>query len=319
MSKKTKTSAMSEDNARLPRPKENYHDHQPQPVARPFPLHWGGWSIVLPITNLVLLSISAGMVLLPLGAMVLNSIAPSGIHLGNGLGNFITQVQQRGWAWSNYREAWVKGGFLLAFANSTVISLVVTAIQIVTSTLAGYALARLSFTGRQFILLLVVSTLIIPFQLLVIPVFSVLQWGNLINTYGALILPTAVNGFSIFLMHQYFTAIPMELEEAAIMDGANRWQILWEIMIPLARPAWITLFLFTFIGEWNDLFKPLVFTTRPELRTVQLALASFQEQYTGDWSLLMAAVVISTIPIVVLFLIGQRQFIQGIAMTGLKG
>ncbi|MEL7419204.1 MAG: carbohydrate ABC transporter permease, partial [Cyanobacteria bacterium J06555_3] len=102
------------------------------------------------------------------------------------------------------------------------------------------------------------------------------------------------------------------------LDGANRLQILTQIMLPLARPAIVTLFLFTFIGEWNDLFKPLVFTTRPELRTVQLALAEFQEQFTSDWSLLMAAVVIATIPVLVLFLIGQKQFIQGISSTGIK-
>ncbi|MFM6155784.1 MAG: carbohydrate ABC transporter permease, partial [Sphaerospermopsis kisseleviana] len=119
-----------------------------------------------------------------------------------------------------------------------------------------------------------------------------------------------VNGFGIFLLRQYFQTIPVELEEAAAIDGANRLQILWQVMLPLARPALVTLFLFTFIGEWNDLFKPLVFSTRPELATVQLALASFQEQFTNRWSLLMAGVVIATLPIILLFLLGQKQFIQ---------
>ena len=146
----------------------------------------------------------------------------------------------------------------------------------------------------------------------------ILKWGHLINTYWALILPTAANGFSIFLMRQYFISIPQELEEAATLDGANRWQILTHIMLPLSRPALITVFLFTFIAEWNDLFKPLVFTSRPELNTVQLALAGFQEEFTSNWSLMMAAVVIASIPVVVLFLIGQRQFIQGISNTGIK-
>jgi multiple sugar transport system permease protein len=168
------------------------------------------------------------------------------------------------------------------------------------------------------VLLVILATLVIPFQLLVIPIFLVLRWGHLVNTYGALILPTAANGFGIFLLRQYFQSIPVELEEAAMLDGANRLQVLWRIMLPLARPALVTLFLFTFIGEWNDLFKPLVFTTRPELRTVQLALSQFQEQYTNDWPLLMAAVAIATLPIVLLFLIGQRQFIRGIASTGVK-
>jgi multiple sugar transport system permease protein len=194
----------------------------------------------------------------------------------------------------------------------------VTALQIFTSALAGYALARLKFWGKQGLLTIVLTTLVIPFQLLVIPIFLVLKWGHLINTYGALILPTAANGFGIFLMRQYFQTIPIELEEAAMLDGANRLQMLWRILLPLARPALVTLFLFTFIGEWNDLFKPLVFTTRSELRTVQLALAGFQEQFTNNWTLMMAAVVIATIPVVVLFLFGQRQLIRGIATTGVK-
>ncbi len=261
------------------------------------------------ILTFSLLSLGAILVLLPLIVVLLTSFAPPTANPRFELGSF---------TWENYREAWQRGNFLLAFANSTIVALGVTAIQIFTSALAGYALARLNFRGRQGVLLLVVATLVIPFQLLVIPIFVVLKYGNLINTYWALILPTAANGFGIFLMRQYFAAIPKELEEAAMLDGANRWQILTQVMLPLTRPGLITLFLFTFIAEWNDLFKPLVFTTRPELRTVQLALAEFQEEFTSSWALMMAAVVISTIPVVILFLIGQRQFIQGIGSTGIK-
>jgi multiple sugar transport system permease protein len=253
----------------------------------------------------MLLTLGAGLVLLPLGAVFITSLMPA----GEGSASLTLE---------NYRVAWQRGGFLLAFANSTLVALAVTGLQIITSALAGYALARLKFRGKQALLLIVLATLVIPFQMLVIPIFLVLKWGHLINTYGALILPTAANGFGIFLLRQFFQTIPVELEEAAMLDGANRWQVLWRIMLPLARPALVTLFLFTFIGEWNDLFKPLVFTTRPELRTVQLALASFQEQFTNSWTLMMAAVVIATIPVIGLFLIGQRQLIRGIATTGIK-
>lgn len=259
--------------------------------------------------GLVLLILGSLLVLLPLGVVLLTSLSPAGSMAG---------VQVSGISLQNYRDAWSRGGFLLAFANSTLVALAVTALQIITSALAGYAISRLRFYGRRAILLVILATLVIPFQMLVIPIFLVLKWGHLINTYGALILPTAANGFGIYLMTQYFQTIPVELEEAAALDGANRLQILWRVMLPLARPALVTLFLFTFIAEWNDLFKPLVFTTRPELRTVQLALASFQEQFTNSWSLLMAAVVIATVPVVVLFLLGQRQFIRGIAATGIK-
>jgi multiple sugar transport system permease protein len=265
------------------------------------------WSKLLTTALLIIVAI---IILLPLGVMLLTSFAPTKTT-GTAISlDSITVV--------NYQEAWQRGNFLLAFTNSTIVALGVTTLQILTSALAGYALARLSFRGREAILLLVIATLVIPFQLLVIPIFIVLKWGSLINTYWALILPTAANGFGIFLMRQYFASIPIELEEAARLDGANRWQVLTNIMLPLSRPGLITLFLFTFIGEWNDLFKPLVFTTRPELRTVQLALAEFQEEFTNNWGLMMAAVIVSTIPVIVLFLIGQRQFIQGIGSTGIK-
>ncbi|PHJ63304.1 sugar ABC transporter permease [Nostoc linckia z18] len=260
--------------------------------------------------SLVVLVLGAFIVLLPLFVVFLTSFAPGMVSAKD--------LSKNNWSLANYQAAWQRGKFLLAFANSTLVAIAVTAFQILTSALAGYALARLKFRGRQALLLVVLATLVIPFQLLVIPIFLVLKWGHLINTYGALILPTAVNGFGIFLLRQYFQTIPLELEEAAAIDGANRLQILWRVMLPLARPALVTLFLFTFIGEWNDLFKPLVFTTRPELRTVQLALAEFQDQFTNNWPLMMAAVTIATVPVMVLFLIGQRQFIEGIATTGIK-
>jgi multiple sugar transport system permease protein len=260
--------------------------------------------------RLGVLLLGAFIVLLPLFVVFLTSFSPPG--------GTVEGLTKNDWTLANYRDAWERGRFLIAFANSTLVAMAVTAFQMVTSALAGYALARLKFRGKQALLLVVLATLVIPFQLLVIPIFLVLKWGHMINTYWALILPTAVNGFGIFLLRQYFQTIPVELEEAATIDGANRLQILWQVMLPLARPALVTLFLFTFIAEWNDLFKPLVFTTRPELRTVQLALAEFQEQFTNNWPLMMAAVTIATVPVMVLFLIGQRQFIRGIAATGIK-
>jgi multiple sugar transport system permease protein len=258
------------------------------------------------------LGIGVLVTLLPLLIVAVASFWPPGSM------PILGQAPPDGWTWASYRQAWAQGQFPRAFFNSTLVALAVTALQIFTSALAGYVLARQQFWGKQLLLLVVVATLVIPFQLLVMPIFLVLKSAHLINTYGALILPTAANGFGIFLMRQFYQTIPIQLEEAATLDGASRWQILWRIILPLSRPALVTLFLFAFIGEWNDLFKPLVFTTRPELSTVQLSLASFQEQFTNNWPLMMAAATIATLPVIGLFLLGQRQFMRGVASTGIK-
>ena len=220
--------------------------------------------------------------------------------------------------WRNYVEAWRATNFPRQFINSLVMALAVTAGQIITSLMAGYAFARMKFFGRNALFLLLLSTIVIPFQILVIPVFIILVKLAWINTYWALIVPSLANAFGIFLFTQFFKTIPYELEEAAYIDGASRWTVLWRILVPLSKPAITTLFLFTFIAEWNDLFKPLVFTSTRSMRTVQLGLTVFQEQFKVDYALLMAAVVFVTLPSVLLFFLGQKQFIKGIATTGLK-
>jgi carbohydrate ABC transporter membrane protein len=251
-----------------------------------------------------LLWLGAGVMLLPLVAVFWVSFTSTDPNA-----NFL----------SNYIKAWSQGNFLLSFFNSAVVAIAVTLLQAFTSLLAGYALARLEFRGKGAILIIILATLIIPIQLLVVPVFLILKFAGLVNTYGALIIPSAANAYGIFLLRQYIKTIPIQLEESAMLDGANRWQVLRYIIFPLTKPALVTLFLFTFIGEWNDLFKPLIFTTRPELTTVQLTLASFQELYTADWALLMAAVVIASLPVIVLFFFGQKQLLKGIATTGIRG
>ncbi|MEN9280759.1 MAG: carbohydrate ABC transporter permease [Gloeomargarita sp. DG_1_4_bins_134] len=222
------------------------------------------------------------------------------------------------WHWQNYVLAWQQAQLLPALLVSLVVAVGVVLTQGATAVLAGYALARGEFTGKKLILALIIASIVVPLPVLVIPVFLVLKAGHLLNTLGALILPSSASGFSIFWMRQYFLTIPSELEAQALLDGAKPGQILWQIILPLSRPALVTVGLLAFIGEWNDLFKPLVFTTRPELRTVQLALAGLQEQFTSDWAVLMAAIVLATLPIIGLFLWGQKALIQGIATSGLK-
>lgn len=220
--------------------------------------------------------------------------------------------------WANYREAWASTNFARQFVNSLVVALAVTFGQIVTSLMAGYAFARIKFFGRDPLLLVLLATLIVPFQVLVIPIFILVVKFGWINSYSALIVPSLANAFGIFLFAQFFRTIPVELEEAAYLDGASRWEVLWKIFVPLSRSAIAALFMFTFIAEWNDLFKPLVFTSTRDMRTVQLGLTVFQEQFKVEYALLMAAVVFVTIPSVALFFLGQKQFVKGVAATGFK-
>lgn len=172
---------------------------------------------------------------------------------------------------------------MLAFALTALVAGMVTLLQVVTSALAGYALARLNFRGKRGVLLLVLATIVIPYQVLVVPIFLVLRAGGLVNSFWALVLPTAANGYGIYLLRQFFLTVPLALEEAAYIDGASRLRVLWEILLPLSRPALVTLGLFTFIAEWNDLFKPLVFAPAGNLLTVQLALSRFQETFATDF------------------------------------
>jgi multiple sugar transport system permease protein len=229
-----------------------------------------------------------------------------------------TQFLPKEWLWSNYPAAWRSTNFARQFLNSAIMAFGVTFGQIFTSALAGYAFARLRFTGRGPLFAVVLATMIIPYQLLVLPIFIMFAKIGWIDTYAALIVPTLANGFGIFLFKQHFETIPVSLEEAAKIDGATRWQTLWRVMLPLAKAPAVTLFLLTFIAEWNDLFKPLVFTCSESMRTVQLGLTTFQEQFSTNYTLLMSAVIFVTAPILLLFFIGQKQFVKGIAASGIK-
>lgn len=222
------------------------------------------------------------------------------------------------WMWKNYIDAWNSSNFGRQFINSLIMSLSVTAGQILTAALAGYAFARLQFKGKKIVFFAVLSTLVIPYQLLVLPIYVSFAKIGWINTYQALIIPSLANAFGIYLFRQHFMTIPISIEEAAKIDGASRWQILWKIIMPISKTPAVTLFLLTFIAEWNDLFKPLIFTNDESMRTVQLGLTTFQETFSTNYTLLCAAVVFVTMPMLILFFIGQKQFIAGIAGSGGK-
>ena len=202
-------------------------------------------------------------------------------------------------------------------ANSTIVSVVSIASHIVLCSLAGFA--RLQFRGRNVGFFMIVATIMIPTQLLMIPTYIMFSKLGLVNTVAAAFVPWLASAFGIFLMRQFFLSIPAEVEEAAALDGANRLQIFLRVVLPLARPAMATLAIFTLLSSWNDLIWPLIAINNEDWFTVQLGIANFQGTRRTQWSLLMAGNVVATLPLVLFFLFAQKQFVQTMTMSGLKG
>ena len=203
--------------------------------------------------------------------------------------------------------------------NSTIVSLIAIGAHLVLCSLAGYGFARLHFKGRDFGFIAIFATIMIPTQLLMIPTYIMFSRLGLIDSLAAAFVPWLASAFGIFLMRQFFLSIPVELEEAAALDGASRWQTFVRIVLPLARPALATLAIFTLLGAWNDLIWPLVAINKEALFTIQLGIADFQSTRRTQWSLLMAGNVVATAPLILFFLFAQKHFIATMTMSGLKG
>lgn len=224
--------------------------------------------------------------------------------------------------WANYRSIWNLMDVLRQTFNSTVMALTVTVGQIAVAALAGYAFARLHFLGRDLLLVLFLATLIVPFEVIFVPLFIMLTDWGWIDTFQALIIPSLANPFAIFIFRQFFITIPRELEEAMRIDGAGYYRIFWSLMLPLSGPAIATVFILTFLAEWSTLLKPLVFTSSESMRTLQVGLSfldkgAFVTEPKVAW--LMAGVVLVSIPPIVVFLLMQERFVRSVAATGLKG
>lgn len=221
--------------------------------------------------------------------------------------------------WSNYLEIWEKIPFLTFIANTTKVTLTVTVLQILTSSLAAYAFARLEFKGRDVLFLGYVGTYAIPWQVYMVPQFIMMRKLGLNDTLLALILLQFVTAFGVFLMRQFFIGIPKELSDAARIDGLNEYGIYARIMMPLSKPAIATLTIFSFVTAWNDFMGPLIYLSSEKVKTIQLGLRMFIAQFSADYALIMAASIVSLVPIIIVFLALQSFFIEGVAATGVKG
>jgi multiple sugar transport system permease protein len=275
----------------------------------------------------VVLAIGAITMIIPFVWMILTSLK-SPAEIAAATQTFLPQT----WQWSNYPEAMQAAPFLTYFRNSLVISISHTLITLVFASMAGYALARIAFKGREVLFLAFVAMLMIPTYTKIVPQFLIVKFmplfgGNDIlgqggsgwlNSWWALIIPGGLSATAIFLFRQFYLSLPKELEEAARLDGLGEFRIYAQIYTPLIKPAIATVALLTFQESWNNFLWPLLVTTRDDLRVIQVGLAVFQQLDGTQWQYLMAGTTLATIPMVVLFLFCQKYFIQGFTNAGIK-
>jgi multiple sugar transport system permease protein len=263
---------------------------------------------------LLVLTLGALFMLLPFAWMVLSSLKTLPEIYGSRL--FPAQLN-----WSNYRAAWNAQPFARFFSNSLIVAVSVTLGQLVTCSLAGFAFARLRFPGRDAIFLLYLATMMVPFAVVMVPLFILMRSLGWVDTLFALIITHLFSPWGTFLMRQFMLSIPRELEEAARLDGCSYFGIYWRIVLPVCQPVLATLGIFTFLGQWNDFLWPLIIINSVDKRTLPLGLASFQamQMLRTPWHLIMAAATFSIIPVLIVFVLGQKYYVRGIVTSGLKG
>lgn len=262
----------------------------------------------------VLLIIGALAMALPFIWMILSSFKP--------LGEIFIQPPKllpQDWAPENYSNALSQANFPLGFFNSFYIAATITIVSSITCAMAAYAFARIRFPGENFLFGIFLATMMVPGQLTIIPLYIILSQIGWVDTHLALIVPPAMfNAFGVFLLRQYVRGIPLELEEAAAIDGAGRIRIFVTIILPLLRTPLTALGIFTFLGQWNNFFYALIFLNSEDKFTLPLLVNQFKGAYSSDWSGLMAAATLAAAPMLLLFIVAQRQIVEGIALSGSK-
>jgi multiple sugar transport system permease protein len=221
--------------------------------------------------------------------------------------------------WKNYVDIWNRIPLGLFIFNTAKLAIIVTFLQLLTSSFAAYAFSKLRFKGRNLLFLGYIATIAIPWQAYMVPQFIMMRSLGLNNTHLAIICLQAFSAFGVFLMRQFYQGIPDELCEAARIDGLSEYGIWARIMVPLSKPALSTLTIFTFVSTWNDFLGPMIYLTKTPLKTIQIGLRMFISQYSAEYGLIMAASVVSIIPVLIVFLGLQKYFVQGIASSGVKG
>lgn len=220
--------------------------------------------------------------------------------------------------WENFSRIWERIPLLTYLRNSLFLSVTITALQVLTGSFAAYGFAKVRFPGRDALFLAYIATIAVPWQAYMVPQYIIMQKAGLVNTHLSLILLQAFSAFGVFLMRQYYLTIPDELSEAARLDGLSEYGIWARIVLPLSKPALASLALLTFVNTWNDYMGPFIYLTDNKLWTVQLGLRSFVGLYDAEYAMIMTGSVLSVLPILLIFLLGQKYFVQGIATSGMK-
>ncbi len=263
----------------------------------------------------VILSVVTVSMLFPFLWMLATALRPQG-HQAD-----LSLIPQPYLAWENFARAWTYPHTLFnQYAlNSLIIAVVSTALAVFLNALSGFAFAKYNFPGKTVLFYIVLATLMVPFQITMIPTYVTVAKLGLINNYWGVILPGTASAFGIFLVRQFMQSIPNELLDAARIDGCSEIGIFWRIMVPLSRTVLAVLALLTFLYRWNDYLLPLLVLNRQQMFTLPIGITNFIGEYQADWSLVMAASLVSIVPTVGLFIFFQRYFVSGIAMTGMKG
>jgi len=262
----------------------------------------------------VFLGIVGLTMILPLAWMFLTSLKTASQVFGVG-----NSILPHAWQWRNYVNVWEKISFLRYYANSVIVAVVVTLGQLVFCSMAGYAFARLRFPGRKSLFFAYLATMMIPATVTMIPLFILLRSLGWLDTYAALIIPPLSSAYGTFMLRQFFLGIPRELEEAALIDGCGLPGIYYHVVLPLSKPALATLAIFAFLGNWRSFTWPLIVVSSDDMKTLPLGIAAFADVFEVNWPLLMAATMLMVLPMVAVFLFGQKYFVGGIRLGGIKG
>ena len=290
---------------------------------------FSAWRARLPlILTYIFLIIGAIVMIMPFVWMVSTSVKPDREIFGDTIRWIPTELDLQ-----NYSDAFEQTNMPRLFLNTVIVTAVAVASQVLLGSMAGYAFARLQFRGKMLLFFALLTTMMVPFEVLIIPVFLLIKFfplagGNdllgqggtgLINTLGGIMFPNFVSVFGVFLFRQFYLSFPKEIEEAAIVDGCSRIGVYWRILIPNSKPVMGTMALFAFLWSWNDFLWPLVVVKEDSLKTIQLGLSVFDQEQGTAWAELMAASVMAVVPVIILYIFLQRFLVSGGLTSGLKG